>query len=627
MTKNNAHTFDVFNFKDYAGPNPYLNKSAIVFDFAVKSEGNPLPIYDYILTIGNNFTKLRGLICNSYADLFAQNISYVNKLEMNLHLDSYSLKNQGNYNRIALHFLDYKSTYEVIHFVWDWLEAITDNRNFDPAYKLLKLQELFSNSIYGGPTHYSLIRSAYYKNIPTFFLPSESLIQYGYGKYQVRGFSTTFNCDSHLDSDFTTQKDDCKAFLESAGFPVPKGQIVYDLNEALEVVKNLSYPVAVKPVVGHKGIGVTANIPNDHELEFALGKAQNACHHGSHAIIVEQYIPGSDFRLLCVGGKFVAALERRPPFVVGDGYFTLRSLIEKENATPARRDTPISALGKIITDDVMDEYLYEQGLKLDSIIPKEQVVYLRKVANLSSGGVSIDVTEKVHPDNMILAQDIAQYFNLVCLGIDAITPDISKSWKEGNFGIIEINAAPGVFMHLNPAIGKPVDVPSRIMEYLFPPDKPCRIPIVTFNRLEKKQVDEIIDHILLRHPHWKIGTVCQQGIWLNHSEKVPVKDYNINVQRLLRHPKLDLLIAEYPEHIFAEQGMSYEGSDLMILDEPTEIEMILARDLLPDGTLIIKRGKHISVNAKGYVESYDLGESESFTYIYLKAITQLILDI
>jgi cyanophycin synthetase len=313
--------------------------------------------------------------------------------------------------------------------------------------------------------------------------------------------------------------------------------------------------------------------------------------------------------------------------VVGDGRSTIGELIDLENATEARLDTPTSALGKIISDEVMDKYLEEQGLSIDSVVEAGKMVYLRKVANLSSGGVSLDATATIHPDNMILAQDIAQYFRLVCLGIDVIAQDISKSWKEGSFGIIEINAAPGVYMHLNPAVGKSVDVPGAILDYLFPPKKPCRVPIITFNKLYRSEVYDIVDHVLLRHPDWTIGSVCRDGLWINRAEKSAHADYNSNVQSLLRHPKLDLLIAEYAGDIVERDGMCFEGSNLVILDDPSLAEQALLRDLLPNGTAIAKQGNEISVQVKGYMERYQLGENESFSYVYLKEISRLILDL
>jgi cyanophycin synthetase len=622
-----SNPFDIFNFKSYFGSNPYLNKSAVVFDLSLNDVDRFPSFEDFCYEIERDLPKLKISKVSSYTEIFAEVILELSKLEMDLHIENYSIKNHKNSDRIAIHSIHQETTERVIETVRDWLTAIYDRKSFAIQNKISKLQKVFRASTYGGPTIYSLLRASYYRNIPTFHLPDEHLMQYGYGKYHKRGVATTFSVDSQIDSDFTTQKDDCKAFLENCGFPTPKGRIVYSLNEALNAVDKIGYPVAVKPVVGHKGIGVTANVLNQEGLEFAFEKAQEALVEGNSSIIIEQSITGSDFRVLCVGGNFTAAVERRPPYVIGDGKSTLETLIDDENNTEARQDTPISALGKIITDDVMYKYLDEQNLSIDTVIEKDRTVYLRKIANLSSGGVSIDVTSIIHPDNMILAQDIAQYFNLVCLGIDVIAKDISKSWKDGDFGIIEINAAPGVYMHLNPAFGNSVDVPGKIIDNLFPPNSPSRVPIITFNKLYKEEVYEIVNHILLKHPHWTIGSVCQAGVWLNHSQKMAHSDYNRNVKSLLRHPKLDLLIVEYTDEIFEEDGLVYQGSNVVILDNPTETEMLLGRDLLFNGTLIIKQGTEVSLQVGSMRERYSLGESESFQPIFLKEITRLILDL
>ena len=169
-----------------------------------------------------------------------------------------------------------------------------------------------------------------------------------------------------------------------------------------------------------------------------------------------------------------------------------------------------------------------------------------------------------------MAQDIAQHFHLTCLGIDVITPSLSKSWKSGDFAIIEINAAPGILMHLNPAIGESVDVPSSILETFFKSSKDARIPIITFNQISIQELQETIDHILLQHPDWTIGAVCRDALFVNRSEKILNKDYNSNLLTLLRNPKLDLLIAEYKEDILETDGMFYYGSNAVILDNPTE---------------------------------------------------------
>lgn len=620
-----SDAFDIFNFKHCIGPNPYLETAALVFDFALTGYLEPQPIDKYVAIIGDRYPHLQEETYESYAQLFARTVSEVAKLDMDLHLNRWSIKPFGDFVRISLQTLHARTTRSVIYSVWDWFEAMTQDHDFPLDEQIKVLQNMFRQSVYGGPTVYALLRTASEKGIPTFYLWDEGLMQYGFGKKQVRGVATTFDSDSHLDSDFTTRKDDCKAFLSTLGFPVPGGDIVVTEREALQVAREIGYPVAVKPVSGHKGIGVTADVQNEEELRFAFSRALDAIEENQPVrIIVEKSIKGADFRLLCVNGRFVAATERRPASVVGDGYSTIEELIERENRKPARWDTPTSAMSKIQCDDAMKLYLKEQGLSMDSAIEAGRTVYLRKVANLSAGGMSIDATRTVHPDNIILAQDIAQHFRLVCLGIDVIAQNLSQSWKSGNFAILEINAAPGVYMHLRPAVGESVDVPSHILETFFKSGTEARIPIITFNRISVPELQEIIDHILVQHPEWTIGAVCREAVFVNRSEKILHRDYNTNFQNLLRNPKLDLLIGEYREDLLEDQGMFYQGSNIVILDNPTEAEMMLKRDLLEDGTVVIKQEDNVSIQAKGLIEQYKLGEGEPFLRVYLKEIAKLL---
>ncbi|BAY28893.1 RimK domain-containing protein ATP-grasp [Nostoc carneum NIES-2107] len=617
--------FDIFKFKHYMGPNPYLEVGALVFNFVLTEYRKPLPIEDLVSIISDRYPALANQEYESYAHLFAKTLSEVGKLEMGLHLTRWNVQPNSNSVYIAIQSLHERTTRGVVYFVWDWFEAINRDADFLFEDELARLQNRFRQSVYGGPTVYALLRTAYEKAIPTFYLWEEGLTQYGYGKKHIRGIATTFDCDSHIDSDFTTRKDDCKAFLKTLGFPVPEGDIVNTEKDALAVAREIGYPVAVKPVVGHKGIGVTAEVQDSEELESAYSRALAAIpEEQSTRIIVEKSISGADFRLLCVNGKFVAATERRPASVVGDGDSTIDELIREENRKPARWDTPTSPMSKIQRDEAMELYLREQHLTLDSVLEKDRTVYLRKVANLSAGGMSINATHTVHHDNIILAQDIAQHFRLTCLGIDVITKSLSESWKDGNFAILEINAAPGILMHLNPAVGDSVDVPSHILGTFFESGAEARIPIITFNKISVQELQETIDHILLQHPDWTVGAVCRDGLFVNRSRKILSKNYNSNLQSLLRNPKLDLLIAEYEAEILEEDGMFYQGSNMVVLDNPNETEMMLARDVLEGSTVVIKKGDNISISRKGLIEDYSLGEDEPFTRVYLKEVGTIL---
>ncbi|MBD0334286.1 MAG: cyanophycin synthetase [Cyanobacteria bacterium Co-bin13] len=615
--------FDIFNFRHYMGPNPYLNTAAYVFDFALTGNADPLEIADYLEAVGERYPHLKEQDYDSVAHLFACTVAEVSTLDMDLHLNRWSLDRcPRDCDRIAVQTLHAKTSRAIVYDVWDWFEAITRGQSFALEGQIRILQKQFRRSVYGGPTVYALLRTADNLGIPAFYLWDEGLMQYGHGKNQVRGIATTFDPDSHLDSDFTTRKDDCKAFLDTLGFPVPQGDIVYTLKEAQLAAARIRYPVAVKPVVGQKGIGVTAEVQDDAELEHAFERAVEAAVGDEPArIIVEQSISGKDYRLLCVNGRFVAATERQPASVTGDGYATIDELINQENQSAARSDTPTSPMGQIQRDHALQLYLEEQGLSLETVLDPNETVYLRKVANLSAGGVSIDATRIIHPDNLILAQDVAQHFRLTCLGIDVITSDISRSWKDGNFSILEINSAPGIFMHLKPSVGEPVDVASAILKTFFSSGEDARIPTISFNKISVKSLQELIDSILLQHPDWIIGAVCQGNVFINRAAKAFHTGYNTNVQNLLRHPKLDLLIAEYPGSVLEREGMFYCGSNLVVLDDPTDVEKMLARDTFEHSTVVTKENRTVSIYRNGLVEQYQLNDDEPFDRVYLKELS------
>ena len=621
--------FDIVNIHHYIGPNPYLNCEALTFDFALTGEPAPLAIDELRRQIADKLPELAHAAeeedhLDDYGTLIARTISVTGQLRMGLHMDHWAIHPHREFDRIAIQCLHKGTLWDVVFFVWDWLEAINLDEPFHFEEQLAELQGKFSDSVYGGPSTYALLRAAYKRHIPTAYLWDEGLVQYGYGSRQVRGAATTFDRDSQLDSDFTCRKDDCKNFLGEYGFPVPSGDVVDTLEGALAAADEIEYPVVLKPLDGHKGIGVTANVLNPGELDFAFQKAGQSGRSGPGPVIVEKYVYGDDYRLLCVAGEFAAAVKRQPPSVIGDGRSTIAELIDDENARPERADTPTSALGKIPVDDVLDNFLKEQRLSRDSIPDADEKIVLRKVANLSSGGVSENVTDQLHPDNVALCRTISQHFNLTCMGIDVLTDDISRSWKEGNFGIIEINAAPGIFMHLNPAVGNPVDVPSKIIETFFDNGDDACIPIITFNHLSRVECRRILDIILASDLTINPGGVCREAVFMRRDEWPLMPDYNSNVRNLLRNTRLDMLIAEAPEPIYTEEGIYYDNSDLVILEEPDDLELTLAQSVREDGVVMIRRGLDVTIIRDDQEEHYQLAMEDEFKSLYLREIKALI---
>lgn len=622
LNARDTDAFDIFNCHHYPGPSIWLDRAAVVFDLALTGRPRPTPIGRYVEAVSSRFPHLTGMDFTDYAQLFARLAAEAGRLDIGLDVHRFAVHPRERYSRIAVQAIDRRTQHRVVYFVWDWLEAIGLGERFAYDRRMADLQQEFKRSPYGGPTTYALLSAAEARDIPTFYLRDEGLMQYGYGRHQVRGVSTTFSTDSQLDSDFTTRKDDCKSFLHRLGFPVPLGDVVTDLAEAQAVALEIGYPVAVKPLAGHKGIGVTAGVQGAEELAHAFARAGGG--DTGEPVLIETSLAGSDYRLLCANGRFVAALQRRPPWVEGDGRRTVDELIERENATPERADSPTSPMAKIIRDEAMEACLAQQELTLDSVPAAGREVWLRKVANLSAGGVSIDVTPSVHVDNVVLAQEVAQQFQLACMGIDVMAVDLSRSWREGGFGIIEINASPGVFMHVKPAKGAGIDVPGAILDTWFGSGRAARVPIFVFNNLTTDLVHEVVDLVLGRFPHWNVGAVGMDGVFVNRVERPRHKDHNTNVRNLLRNPTIDLLLVGYDGDTLAEDGMVHVGHDLVVLDSPSPAQELLARDLRPGGTLIKLAGQDVLVRREGLVEQFRLDPAERFGRVFLHEIALLL---
>jgi cyanophycin synthetase len=276
-------------------------------------------------------------------------------------------------------------------------------------------------------------------------------------------------------------------------------------------------------------------------------------------------------------------------------------------------DNARSPLCKINIDEDLMEFLKLQSRSLNDVPKEGERVELRRVANISAGGVSINVTDKIHPDNKKLVQDIAKYFTVTCLGIDVLAKDISQSWREGDFGIIEINAGPGVFMHLAPAIGGSVDVPGMIMRTHFPQKRSERIPIITGNKLSLECCQSVYQKLKEIKEDIQFGSLTDEGIYFNGEYFHKNSEHDKNVKIILRDPTLEFaMFTHTKDHIF-DYGIWHEGADIVILEEPHYAEeSLLEKQMLSDGYLIFITKNKIKVyQGNELTETHALVETEA----------------
>ena len=439
------------------------------------------------------------------------------------------------------------------------LERLYDlEGEFDFDARLAALQRLVRRSRY-GPTTQSLVDEARRRDIPVMRLDSQSLIQLGHGKYQKRIRASITGGTSLVAADIAGNKNLTKTLLAESGIPVPRGVVVRDVDEAAREAGRLRYPLVTKPLDGNHGRGVTIGIADEEQLRFGFERAQEH----SRNVIVEQYFQGNDHRILVVGGKLVAVAERIPAHVIGDGVHSIAELVEIVNRDPRRGDGHEKMMTRIRIDAHVTEYIARSGLTPESIPAAGDIVMLRATANLSTGGTAVDRTNEIHFDNAEIARRAALIVGLDIAGIDFICPDITKSVRETGGGIIEVNAAPGFRMHLEPSEGAPRDVARPVMEMLFPKGSRSRVPILAITGTNGKSTTARMLKHVLRYTGCTVGITSTTGVYVND---VLVAEGDATGPRsarlVLRDPTVEVAVFETARGGLLREGLAFEEADI-----------------------------------------------------------------
>ena len=362
-----------------------------------------------------------------------------------------------------------------------------------------------------GPSTASLVKAAEARDIPWLRLNRYSLIQFGHGKWQKRIQATITSETRHIAVEIASDKDETNRIFADLGLPVPKQSLVYSEREAVRHAERIGWPVVVKPLDANHGRGVAIRLTTPEQVTAAFVAAREH----SRGIIVESFIEGFDHRLLVVNGELVAAALRKPGHVVGDGVHTIEQLVEIVNQDPRRGVGHEKVLTKLDFDAQALRLLEKKGYGKATVPAKGEEVFLRSTGNLSTGGTSVDVTDTIHPDNREMAVRAANAIGLDIAGVDFLTPDITRSFREVGGGICEINAAPGFRMHVAPTEGKARDVAAPVMEMLFPPGSPTRIPIAAVTGTNGKTTTaRMIAHVFKMN-RWHPGLATTDGVYSN----------------------------------------------------------------------------------------------------------------
>ena len=413
-----------------------------------------------------------------------------------------------------------------------------------------------------GPSTASLVNAGIERDIPWMRLNEYSLIQLGYGKYQKRIQATITSETNYIATDLASDKAATNRILGDLGLPVPKQIEVMSAEQAVHAANRIGFPVVLKPLDGNHGNGISINLKTDTAVIEAFDFALKYNKRGS-IVIVETFIQGLDHRMLVIDGKLEAVSKRVPGHIVGDGKSTAAALIEAVNSDPRRGVGHEKVLTRLELDKTAKDHLAEVGYTEHDVLKKDEIVFLRSTANLSTGGTAVDVTDVVHPDNRNMAERAIKAIGLDIGGVDFLSADISQSYKDNSAGICEVNAAPGFRMHVAPSEGKPRDVAGAVMQMLFPAGTPSRIPIASITGTNgKTTVSRMVAHIHKLSGN-TVGLATTDGVYI---------DGNLTVKgdltgpraahMILRDPTVDAAILETARGGLLRSGLGYQRCDV-----------------------------------------------------------------
>jgi cyanophycin synthetase len=445
-------------------------------------------------------------------------------------------------------------------------DAIINDRPYDINADIQKLKHIKSRKGLGVST-LAIIEEAKKRHIPFRRINNDSFIILGYGKNQRRIKASMTCATSVIGVDTACDKDQTKRQLEMGHIPVPQGEVVFDEEELKETIAFLGFPIVIKPIDGNQGKGITTNITTEEQAIAALANAKKF----SERVIAERYVDGKDYRLLLVNHKLIAAAQRTPAMVVGDGRSSIQQLIDHENKDARRGEGHEKVLTTIKVDQITSDILTARGFTLDSILPIGEILFLKDTANLSTGGTSTDVTDLVHPDNIFMAERISRMVNLDVCGIDVIAQDIEKPITAETGAIIEVNACPGLRMHLSPFKGLPRNVAAPIVEMLFPDGKTSRIPIIAVTGTNGKTTTTRLTTHIAKTAGKIVGYTTTDGIYIDGRQivKGDCTGY-ASTETILTDPMVDFAVLECARGGILRTGLGFDACDISIVTNVSE---------------------------------------------------------
>jgi cyanophycin synthetase len=439
--------------------------------------------------------------------------------------------------------------------------ALLNNTGYDIGKDIDELAYIRRYEYLGLSTG-SVVDEALRRGIPYTKSHDNALIILGYGSRQQRIQATIANTTSYIGVDLAGDKDRTKKILKEALIPIPDGVTIESQEELVEAIKEVGYPLVTKPLDGNHGRGITLDIKTFEQAIEGFKIAKEI----SDTVIIEKYVTGVDYRLLVINYKFVAAVKREPASVVGNGTSTIKELIDSVNADPRREKREGNILQKLDIDEVTLNILKKNHLTPDSVLPAGQVLHVKETGNVSSGAIPQDVTDEIHPHNVYMAERIARLIDLDICGIDVMSPDMKVPLKENGGAIIEVNAAPGIRMHIAPAEGKSRNAAGAIVDMLFPPGTPALIPLVAVTGTNgKTTTTRLIAHIA-HLTGLNVGYVTTEGIYVNDMQlKYGDCSGPQSAKVILKDKTVDFAVLECARGGILRSGLGFSRCDIGIL--------------------------------------------------------------
>ncbi len=503
----------------------------------------------------------------------------------------------GVYN-VVVEYKAEAATKYLLQVAVELVEALLKDEAYPLEEKLTEARRLVARYEL-GPSTRAIVEAAERRGIPAYRIGTESLVQLGYGKHRHFIQAAMSDQTSAVGVEVAGDKDLTKKILEQAAIPVPRGRVVETEEEALHAMREIGAPVVVKPLDGRQGLGVSLNLSTPEEVLLAFLIAREY----SRLVLVEELFEGRNYRVLVVGGRMVAASERVPCHVVGDGARTVKELIDRANQDPRRGEGHEKPLTRIKVDEIMLAYLAKIDRSLEDVPAEGETVYLRESINLSTGGIAKDVTDEVHESVRIMCERAANVVGMNICGVDLVLGDISET-AGGGGGVIELNAAPGLRMHHHPSEGRPRDVGAAIIDMLYPEGSDGRIPVISITGTNgKTTVTRMIGHVL-QETGLTVGLTTTDGIYIG-GNCVTEGDTTgpVSARTALSDPSVDVAVLETARGGITRRGLGYDWSDVAVmtnirpdhigqdgietLDDLVYIKSLVAERVRDGGTLIL----------------------------------------